>query len=395
MGQCCLQLWFSVVMALPFVRPDLAQFSAYTPHPGSGEASPQPLDLLDTNECAYDLPAPLKQQLAEAGQTAIAANRYPDGSHQSLKQAIAEYVSEALPQPITPQHISVGNGSDELIRSLLIATCSGGQGTVLVAQPTFSMYRITAQTLGIPVVTVDRDPATFAIDLTAAQAAIATPVPGQPPVRVVFMVHPNSPTANPLTAAELAWLRQLPEDVLVVVDEAYFEFCGHTTAAEVHQRPNWVVMRTFSKAFRLAAYRMGYCIAHPDLVAVLEKVRLPYNLPSLSQQAALLALQYRAELLAVVDEVKAQRTQLVAGIRDQTPLQVWPSAANFLYVRPVAEGEALRDALQHWFTQLKAQGTLIRLTGEGLRITVGSPAENQRTLTHLQAVEAPSVPVSV
>jgi len=382
-------------MALPFVRPDLAQFSAYTPHPGSAEASPQPLDPLDTNECAYDLPAPLKQQLAEAGQTAIAANRYPDGSHQPLKQAIAQYVSEALAEPVTPQHISVGNGSDELIRSLLIATCSGGQGTVLVAQPTFSMYRITAQTLGMPVVTVDRDPATFAVNLAAAQAAIDTPAPGQPPVRVVFMVHPNSPTANPLTPAELAWLRQLPDNVLVVVDEAYFEFCGHTTAAEVHHRPNWVVMRTFSKAFRLAAYRVGYAVAHPDLTAVLEKVRLPYNLPSLSQQAALLALQHRAELLAVVDEVIDQRALLASGIRDHAPLQVWPSAANFLYVRPATEGAPLQETLQHWFTQLKAQGTLIRLTGDGLRITVGSPAENQRTLAHLQAVEALSVPTSV
>ena len=100
----------------------------------------------------------------------------------------------------------MGNGSDELIRSILIATCLGGAGSVLVAQPTFSMYGILAQTLGIPVHTVDRSPQTFEVEIEAAQAIINQPQ--SPPVRVVFMVHPNSPTGNGLTELELTWLKK-------------------------------------------------------------------------------------------------------------------------------------------------------------------------------------------
>ncbi|MEB3290290.1 MAG: histidinol-phosphate transaminase [Leptolyngbya sp.] len=368
-------------MVLSFLRSDVVQLAAYQPHPGaSGEAEALILDPLDTNECPYDLPADLKEKLAWAVQHTIAANRYPDGGHADLKASIAAYGAEAAPG-LAAQHISVGNGSDELIRSLLIATCVGGEGSVLVANPTFSMYAILARTLGIPVVSVGRDDHTFAVDLDAAQQAIDQPA--GLPVRMVFMVHPNSPTGNALTEAELAWLRQLPENILVVVDEAYFEFSQQTTVAEVLQRPNWVVLRTFSKAFRLAAFRVGYAVANPDLTAALEKVRLPYNLPSATQAAAALALAHRQELLAVIPEIQAQRDWLSTALVNQTPLQPWPSAANFIYARPTQPQRAMEDDLAHWFQQLKAQGTLIRHTGGGLRITVGSPAENQRTLLHI------------
>ncbi|MGB3203009.1 MAG: histidinol-phosphate transaminase, partial [Nodosilinea sp.] len=282
-------------------------------------------------------------------------------------------------------HISVGNGSDELIRSLLIATCLGGAGSVLVAAPTFSMYGILARTLGIPVVTVGRSEDTFEVDLAAAQQAIDHPQGA--PVRVVFMVHPNSPTGNALTAAEIAWLEALPPDVLVVVDEAYFEFSQQTTVDAVVKRPNWVVLRTFSKAFRLAAYRVGYAVANPDLTQALEKVRLPYNLPSLTQAAAQLALAHRQELLAVVPEIQQQRRELASAIAQHTPLRLWPSDANFLYGRPPAQlNQPIQTELERWFNRLRVQGTLVRHTGGGLRITIGTPAENQRTLAHLQQV---------
>ena len=212
---------------LPFIRSDLAQFTAYKPHPSSDTAEPVPaqFDRLDTNESPYDLPPELKEKLAWTYQQVIETNRYPDGGHETLKDAIAEYVNESAslsPSVFTAANISVGNGSDELIRSLLIATCLGGEGSILVANPTFSMYGILAKTLGIPVVAVGRNEANFEIDLKAAQSAIEQTQ--NPPIRVVFVVHPNSPTANRLTAAELAWLRSLSEQILVVIDEAYFEF---------------------------------------------------------------------------------------------------------------------------------------------------------------------------
>ncbi|MGB3135258.1 MAG: histidinol-phosphate transaminase [Nodosilinea sp.] len=377
-------------MSLSFLRAAVVSLAAYAPHVESPAEStglsPVVLDGLDTNECPYDLPEALKEKLAWQLHHDIAANRYPDGSHGSLKAAIAQYVTESANGTFFgSEHISVGNGSDELIRSLLLATCVGGEGSILVANPTFSMYGILARTLGVPVVTVGRSEKTFEIDLAAAQQAIARPA--GLPVRVVFMVHPNSPTGNALTAAELAWLESLPSDVLVVVDEAYFEFSQQTTVAQILNKPNWVVLRTFSKAFRLAAYRVGYAVATPILTQALEKVRLPYNLPGLTLAAAQLALAHRQELLAVVPEIQQQRGVLAEAIAQHTPLNLWPSDANFLYGRPPTQpSQPAETELKRWFNRLRAQGTLVRHTGGGLRITVGTPAENQRTLTHMRQI---------
>lgn len=381
----------------PFIRSDLAQLTAYTAHTAN-ESEPsdshladavEPIvDRLDTNESPYDLPEELKQKLAWTYQHTLENNRYPDGGHAGLKQAIAIYVNESAAltsDPFTPDHITVGNGSDELIRSILIATCLGGEGAILVAEPTFSMYGILAQTLGIPVVSVERSTSNFEVNLLAAQQAISQTT--APAIRVVFMVHPNSPTGNAMTAAEIAWLQSLPEETLVVIDEAYFEFSQTTIVSELRHRPNWIVLRTFSKAFRLAAHRVGYAIAHPAIIATLEKVRLPYNLPSVSQVAASIALTHRQQLLASIHLLLEQRTDLTNALRQQPQLRVWQSAANFIYVRlqhPALEQE--ETALHQIHAALKQQGTLIRHTSGGLRITVGSPAENARTIAHLQAV---------
>lgn len=372
-------------MSMAFLRSDLLQLTAYSSHPGKdGHRTTGPMDQLDTNECPYDLPLHLKAKLATATH-GLAANRYPDGAYLELKAAIAEYANESsqLPGQFTATNVTVGNGSDELIRSLLIVTCLGGQGSILVAHPTFSMYAILARTLGIPVVTLDRHPEDFAINLEAAQRVIDHPE--DVPVRVVFMVHPNSPTGNGLTPQELAWLKQLPENILVVVDEAYFEFSQQTTLPEISRQPNWIVLRTFSKAFRLAAYRIGYGLAQPGLVATLEKVRLPYNLPAIAQIAASLALAHRQELLAIIPEIQQQRQWLLSGLGNQTSLLAWPSLANFIYARPQGQPTAMADDLDGWFDYLKGMGTLIRNTGGGLRITIGSPAENQRTLHRIQS----------
>ncbi|WP_233258740.1 aminotransferase class I/II-fold pyridoxal phosphate-dependent enzyme [[Phormidium] sp. ETS-05] len=418
---------------LSFIRSDLNQFNAYQPHPGGEDGAPvlAEVDRLDTNESPYDLPPELKQKLAFATSELIESNRYPDGSHASLKQAVATYVNEtisasgAIPHAITPAQISIGNGSDELIRSILIATCLNGEGSILVANPTFSMYEIIAKSMGIPVVAVGRSETDFAIDLDAAQKAVTetggwgdgeqgsggageqgskgdgvgairespllsplppgppAPLPPYPPIRVVFVVHPNSPTANPLTPAEIDWLRSLPDYILVAIDEAYYEFSGHTLVGELKARPNWVILRTFSKAFRLAAARVGYAVGSPELIGAIEKIRLPYNLPSFSQAAAHTALLNRHLLSPAIDQIKAQRDRLIPAFSQLPWLQVWPSGANFIYLRP--NSLCPLDAAQI-AASLKAKGTLIRHTGGGLRITVGTPEENDRTLERLRAL---------
>ena len=374
---------------LSFLRNDLNQLQAYAPHPGGNSGSPietQILDRLDTNECPYDLPEELKQTLAWTYQHEIETNRYPDGSHFPLKIAIANYINEIISNSeafVNPEQISVGNGSDELIRSILIATCLGGEGSILVANPTFSMYGIIAQTLGISVVSIGRDKDTFEMDLNAAKTAIETTQ--NPPIRVVFVVHPNSPTANALTDNELDWLRQLPEQILVVIDEAYFEFSQTSVIEELKQHPNWVILRTFSKAFRLASLRVGYAIAHPELITALEKVRLPYNLPSFTQTAALLALNNRQDLLTVIPEILAERTNLINALTENKQLKIWRSDANFIYIRLTDEQNS-DQALEQIMQQLKTKGTLVRHTGGGLRITVGRPEENQRTVERLFSI---------
>ncbi|MBD2442866.1 histidinol-phosphate transaminase [Dolichospermum sp. FACHB-1091] len=374
---------------LKFIRSDLSQLNAYKPHPGSDSTEPVNIqfDRLDTNESPLDLPPEIKEKLAFIYQQIIETNRYPDGGHESLKNAISEYVNESANlsnSTFTAANISVGNGSDELIRSLLIATCLRGEGSILVANPTFSMYAILAQTLGISVVTIGRNQHNFETDLEAAKSAIIQTQ--NPPIRVVFVVHPNSPTANCLTAAEITWLKSLPEEILVVIDEAYFEFSQTTLAAELLQHPHWIILRTFSKAFRLAAMRVGYCIAHPQAIAILEKVRLPYNLPSFSIASALMALENRQLLLQLIPQTLNERTKLITALSAHSILEITPSRTNFIYLR-VKPG--YQDAENHVLTnlnqKLRSQGTLIRLLPNGLRITIGTPAENNRTIERIQA----------
>ncbi len=349
---------------LPLIRPDLSELSAY--HVDAvAETEGITLDKLDANEVALDLPDWLKVKLGAIAQSQIAANRYPDGEYSHLKQLLADYVGYG----VTPEQISLGNGSDELIRSLLIVSCLN-RGSILVAEPTFSMYGILAKSLSIPVVKVPRSTLDFSIDLEAASQALK-----EHQIAAVFFVHPNSPTGNLMTEPELAWARSLPENVLVVIDEAYFEFSQVSVIAELAQHPNWVILRTFSKAFRLAAYRVGYAIAQADLILALEKIRLPYNLPIISYLAAELAISHREELLANIPEIRSERDRLYSELQN-LGIQVWRSDANFLYAR-TKDDTALMNAL-------KTQGTLIRQTGSGLRLTIGTPDQNQRMLERIK-----------
>jgi histidinol-phosphate aminotransferase len=372
-----------------FIRSDLSQFNAYKSHPGSDSAEPVPIqfDRLDTNESPLDLPPEIKEKLAGIYQKVIETNRYPDGGHETLKNAISEYVNESANlsnSTFTAANISVGNGSDELIRSLLIATSLGGEGSILVANPTFSMYGILAQTLAIPVVTIGRNQSNFETDLEAAKSAIKQTQ--NPPIRVVFVVHPNSPTGNCLTTREIEWLKSLPEDILVVIDEAYFEFSQTTLVTELLQHPNWIILRTFSKAFRLAAMRVGYCIAHPNAIAILEKVRLPYNLPSFSITSALMALENRQLLLESIPQTLSERTKMITALSLHPNLEITPSTTNFIYLRvKTDDSHSLATFLTKINQKLRSQGTLIRLLPSGLRITIGTPAENTRTLERIKA----------
>ncbi len=349
------------------IRPSLLQLQPYD------AVVPQTADKVDANEHPNDLPDWFKQKLSLIWEKGIPSNRYPDASHRSLKQAIARYTGSA------PEHISLGNGSDELIRSLFLITCLENRGGILVAEPTFSMYRITAETLGIPVTRVPRDPQTMALDLETCQAAVET---GS--VRVICLVSPNSPTGNSITAAEWDWIRTIPPQILVIIDEAYYEFAGQTAIPELAHHRNWVVLRTFSKAFRLATHRVGYAIGDPQLIQALEVTRLPYNLPMMSQWAVQLALEHADDLLASVPDLLRERDRLYQALSPLPGIQLWPSVANFLYFR--VDGWDL-GLLQR---ELLLQGTCVRHTGDGIRLSVGTPAENQRVIQRLHTLLVPA-----
>lgn len=366
--------------AFNFLRPALDQLVAYSSDTEERDTS---IDKLDANESAYDLPKELKEKLAWQYQELISSNRYPDGSHGELKSAIAQYINQSH---ITPANISVGNGSDEIIRSLFIATCVGTNASILTADPTFSMYKILAQTLGVTPISVPRDETHFTIKRGQADQAIAQAEASGHPVKMLFVVHPNSPTGNPLSNAEIDWLKQLPEEILIVIDEAYFEFSGHSLVSELPNYPNWIILRTFSKAFRLAAHRVGYCIAHPEVISALEKVRLPYNVPTFSQAAAIIALQNRNQLLAKVSEIQNERDKLYNLLQAEPRIKVWESASNFLYFRLRGESlEEINKKQKELVNTLKEKGTLLRHTANGIRLTIGTPEENERTQKNLLA----------
>lgn len=364
---------------LSFIRSDLANLVAYQPNL-SGEVV-QPLDRLDANESPFDLPLELKEKLANIYEQEIKTNRYPNGSHLELKKTIASYVNKSanLNNIIFGDNISVGNGSDELIRSIIMGTCLGGEGSILVADPTFSMYQIIAETLAIPVIKINRLKSDFSINLESANKQLNNI--NNPPIRVVFVVHPNSPTGNCLNKAEINWLRDIPQNVLVVIDEAYFEFSKHTLISELKEHSNWLILRTFSKAFRLATHRVGYAIASPEIITVLEKIRLPYNLPGFSQYAAQLALENEDLILPSVNKIIRERERLYNILKQDSRLKVWQSDANFIYLQLAQNCTSLK--LNQIIQNLKKEGTLIRHTGGGLRITIGTEAENNRLIERL------------
>ncbi|WP_324282415.1 histidinol-phosphate transaminase [Cyanobacterium aponinum UTEX 3221] len=365
-----------------FIREDLLKLSAYIPTPISDNQ--KQLTRLDANESPYNLPSELRIKLASFYEQEIETNRYPDGSHSVLKKLIVNYVNESINKEglFNVNNISIGNGSDELIRSILMATCLNNQGSILVANPTFSMYKILAESLGINTISIERNEIDFSWDIDKANQAIRET--NNPPIKVIFVVHPNSPTANCLNDSEIAWLKNLPSDILVVIDEAYYEFSKKTLAIELKNYPNWLVLRTFSKAFRLAAHRVGYAIASPAIINVLEKLRLPYNLPTFSQLAAQFAMENSQLILPAVEETIKEKERVFQELNKIKNLKIWRSDANFIYCRLKENGND--ENHQNILNQLKEKNILIRHTGGGLRISIGTPEENDYLLSTIQSL---------
>jgi histidinol-phosphate aminotransferase len=345
------------------VRDDVRQIRAY-PVP-----SAEGLVKLDMMENPYGLPKELALELGQRLST-VALNRYPPGEPRAFKQRLRARV--AIPEDSA---VLLGNGSDELIH-LVILACARPGAVVLSPWPSFAMYRISAGLDRCRFVDVSLQP-DFAMDLPAMLAAIHQHRPA-----VIFLSFPNNPTGNLFDRAAIETI-VLEAPGIVVIDEAYLPFAQQTWMPQLPQRPNLLVLRTFSK-LGLAGLRLGYLCGPPALIEQFDKVRPPFNVNVLTLAAADFLLDHFAVLDEQAARVRADRQKLLARLRGLAGVQVFDSAANFLLFR-VADAPGA-------FAKLLQQGILIKdvsgahpLLQNCLRVTIGSGEENARFFGALRA----------
>jgi histidinol-phosphate aminotransferase len=315
---------------------------------------------------------------SERVQKAIAAalgtlNRYPDGSGFYLRQALAKK------HGVTPEHVVLGNGSNELIELMVRAFMRPGDEAV-VPHPSFVVYPMSVQAAGgIRVVVMLKD---YRLDLEGMARAIT------PATKLVFIANPNNPTATIVTADEVEhFMSRVPERTIVIFDEAYVEFAQGPdfpdSLAYTKQGRKVVVLRTFSKAASLAGLRVGYGIGDPDAIALLHRIRPPFNVNALAQVAALAALDDESHVLECVRLIEAGRHFLYDEFK-ALGIKYAPSRANFILV------DVGRSAAEI-YQKLLREGVIVRpMTSFGmetaLRITVGTPQENRRLVKALRSV---------
>ncbi len=344
------------------VRDDLADLQPY--------GAPQ-LDVpvrLNTNETA-DPPPP--GYLAEVGRRiqGLELNRYPDRRAWELRTALG------APHGLGPERVWAANGSNEVLQQLLQAY--GGPGRRLAStRPGYSMYPSLARVMLTEY--VEHDLADGFVPTTRDAEALA-----ELDADLVFVANPNNPTGIRLPLDVIRTLHDASRG-LVVVDEAYVEFGGTSAVALLHDCERLVVSRTFSKAFRLAGLRLGYLFAHEWVVDDLRKVRLPYHLDAMTQVAGLVALEQQDAFLAHRELTARERERILTGLRTRPDVEAWDSDANFVLFR-VADAAATFEGLLARGVLVRDFSTKPRLDG-CLRVTVGTPDENEAFLAALAAV---------
>ena len=346
-------------MATPQPRANVAQIPAYVagkpPTVLPGQASYK----LSSNENPY----PPLPGVVEAASAAVAAmNRYPDMGSSALYAALAD----RLAVPVTD--LAVATGSVALLYQLPMAFCDPGD-EVVYAWRSFEAYPIAAAAAGATSVQVPLLP-DGRHDLEAMLAAITDRT------KVVTVCTPNNPTGPSVTQTELdAFIARVPEHVVVVVDEAYVEFVRMDDAvdglATYRAHPNVVLFRTFSKAYGLAGFRVGYAVAHSEIAAALRAVSLPFGVSAVAQVAAVASLEAESALLERVDALVAERDRVGAALRE-VGWDVPEAQGNFFWF---ALGERTAD----FAAACDEAGIVVRpFAGEGCRVSVGEPEANDR-----------------
>ena len=321
---------------------------------------------LDAMENPFLLPDTIRREIGRAVAQAH-LNRYPDPSAKKLKQAIARVWKMDADQML------LGNGSDELIQAIIMAF----GGPVLAPAPSFAMYEITARALSQKIVTV---PLTNEFDLDAHAVIKAAQ---QPKAKVIFLACPNNPTGNRFSERAV---RQVLEKsgAIVVIDEAYYSFSRRSFLPFLKNHPNMIILRTLSK-IGLAGLRVGVLTASKEIVGELNKIRLPYNINSLSQAAGMVALKHAKTLDKQISLLISERGKLYNALLRTPGVTPFPSSTNFILMW--IEKDATKV-----FQALKKRGILVKnLDKPGplqgcLRVTIGTPAENKEFLKELKNI---------
>jgi histidinol-phosphate aminotransferase len=319
---------------------------------------------------------PSPKAMAAVHEVVAGVHRYPDGANFELRARLAERLG------IEGEQLVFGCGADEILE--LLAKCFLSPGDeVVYAWPSFAMYPIVAKGMGAETVAVPLD-SELVHDLPTMAEAVGERT------KIVLVCNPNNPTGTSVGAEAFdRFAAALPEDVVLAVDEAYFEYARRPefpdSLAWVRRRPGTVVLRTFSKVFGLAGLRIGYGIADPELAGYLERARHPFNVNRLAEVAAVAALDDREHVERSL-QINAQGIEYLSQELAKLGIEVWPSDANFILARAGAD----------CYQRLLPEGVIVRpLRGFGLdehvRITVGLPEENERVvkaLTRLREADA-------
>jgi histidinol-phosphate aminotransferase len=353
------------------VRIDMRRFGTYSPCK-SPEVIAKKLGVpeteilkLDANENPYGCSPRVREALANYPYL----NLYPDAAQTELREQLSGYVG------LSPDHVVAGNGSDELIDLLLRMFIAPGD-EVVTTVPTFDMYRFSTQVCRGKVIEVLRL-SNFEVDVPAIKAAITKRT------RLIFITNPNNPTGTVVPQNDI--LSLVETGLPVVIDEAYYEFCGQTAANLVPEKNNLMVLRTFSKWAGLAGLRIGYGIFPADIADILLKIKPPYNVSMAAMVAARESLKDSEYLLGTVRKIINERVRLLENLREVKYLKPIPSQANFILCQ-VTQGEAKKIQ-----DELEKKGILVRyyntpLLRNYIRISVGKPEQTDRVIKELKEI---------
>jgi len=346
------------------VRPEICALSAYT------TASAEGMIKLDAMENPFPLPDAVRGRLG-AALAQVAINRYPDIAADRVKRALVD--AFGIPDTLG---LTLGNGSDELIQLITLALARPG-AAMLAPEPSFVMYRLNAIHAGMRFVGVPLA-SDFGLDRDAMLAAVERERPA-----LTFLAYPNNPTGNLFSGDDVAAIIRASPG-LVVVDEAYAAFADASFLARIAEFPNLLVLRTLSKV-GMAGIRLGYAIAAPEWIAQLNKLRAPYNVNAFTQAAAVALLADAGWMAEQAATIRAERSRLAAALARLPGVTVFETQTNFLLAR-VPEADLLYEGLRQRRILVKNVHSWHPLLANCLRITVGTPRENDALLTALNGL---------